>query len=121
MGPIRTCADIRTMRAEDVRPIARTDFDDALRAVVDEWMCLIMMDDREKIWKDHLQEEHTYIQSIYLYKSIDIYIYICMYASDEVIFSVMRRCAQASHQRIWKCTSSGMQSLGAIKSNTRRI
>ncbi|KAF0733348.1 hypothetical protein Ae201684P_005152 [Aphanomyces euteiches] len=31
MGPIRNCLDIRTMDAEEVRPISREDFEDALR------------------------------------------------------------------------------------------
>ncbi|OQS06801.1 fidgetin, partial [Thraustotheca clavata] len=33
MGPIRTCTDIRTMDAENVRSISKEDFDDALRGV----------------------------------------------------------------------------------------
>ncbi|ETW07881.1 hypothetical protein, variant 1 [Aphanomyces invadans] len=31
MGPIRNCIDIQTMEADDVRPISREDFEDALR------------------------------------------------------------------------------------------
>ncbi|ETV85943.1 hypothetical protein, variant 1 [Aphanomyces astaci] len=31
MGPIRNCVDIQTMQADDVRPISRRDFDEALR------------------------------------------------------------------------------------------
>ena len=33
MGPIRSCADIRTMDADSVRPINLDDFKDALRGV----------------------------------------------------------------------------------------
>lgn len=33
MGPIRSCADIRTMTADSVRPIILDDFIEALRAV----------------------------------------------------------------------------------------
>ncbi|KAF1787821.1 P-loop containing nucleoside triphosphate hydrolase [Phytophthora cactorum] len=47
MGPIRTCADIRTMDADSVRPINLDDFKEALRGCRSERSCVLQRVEEE--------------------------------------------------------------------------